>query len=100
MRLGHLNWLAMFCEPETIETLSKGKVKRCLDERKVNRSAATSDAPPAELLCVSFEQSGWSNNAAMFTRHWWLKVLSSGASLTNDGNGMFEVRESECGVRC
>jgi hypothetical protein len=52
----------------------------------------------AQLLCTSFNHCGWSNNAAMFRRHFWLKVYSSGASLTHDGNGMFEVRV--CGFCC
>lgn len=93
----------MFCQPEEIEQLSMGNVLRCLDERNAP-PAARADAPappPAQLLCVSFDHSGWSNNAAMFTRHWWLRVLTSGSSLTTDGNGMFEVRRRRwCGCIC
>ena len=96
----HLNWLKMFCDPENIESSSKGNVKRCLDERGATKEVADArKAAPSELLCVSFDHSGWSNNAAMFTKHWWLKVLTSPASLTNDGNGMFEVRSKSVRVR-
>ena len=47
--------------------------------------------PPVRLLCTSFDNSGWSNNAAMFRRDWWLRVNTSPASLTTEGNGWFEL---------
>lgn len=81
---------------------SRGNVKKCVDERSAPPPAypGTSQAPqPIQLLCTSFNHCGWSNNAAMFRKHFWLKVYSSGASLTHDGNGMFEVRRSRQNAR-
>jgi hypothetical protein len=118
----------MACRPGShIEQYSHGQVLRCLDEANTTtattppqssyaaeRAPSTSSlatavngglaAQPIELQCTSFDYSGWSNNAAMFTRRWWLAVLTPAASLTDDGNGMFEVRnmpsEEEMHLAC
>ena len=67
---------------------------QCVDERAAPPTpwpGSPTGPPPLQLLCTSFNHCGWSNNAAMFRKRFWLKVYSSGASLTHDGNGMFEV---------
>jgi hypothetical protein len=110
----------MACRPNDIEQFSGGEVLRCLDERATPPPRTLAQQPPSVpaaaaadsraglpldagdssawgpvgLQCTSFNYSGWSNNAAMFTKSWWLTVLTSAASLTDDGSGMFEVRKS------
>lgn len=43
---------------------------------------------PLRVHCFSFDYSGWSNNAALFARQWWLHNLDDAAILTDNGNGM------------
>jgi hypothetical protein len=94
----HLAWLYAFCAPDEtrIEADTGGKLKMCYDERDSSRPLATevtvdsADAAidPLRVLCFSFDWSGWSNNAALFSRQWWLHNLDDAAILTRDGNGV------------
>ncbi len=46
---------------------------------------------PLGAFCTSLENSGWSNNVAMFRRAWWVEALGHGAVLSEGDNGTFEV---------
>ena len=73
-----------------------------MDERQATPTpwpGESTGPPPLQLLCTSFDHCGWSNNAAMFRKHFWLKVYASGASLTHDGNGMFEINAMTAGCK-
>jgi hypothetical protein len=50
--------------------------------------SADAEPDPLRIHCFSFDWSGWSNNAALFLRQWWLHNLDDAAILTRDGNGM------------
>lgn len=92
---GHLNWLAIFCDTAGVEKRSKGKVKMCLDEQPQDAAIITLDngvvVEPMRTYCFSQDESGWSNNVAMFGRKWWVAALGHGAVLTEGDNGMFEL---------
>ena len=49
-----------------------------------------SGIPPVELLCFSTDFAGWSNNAALIRKSYWLKLYSNSASLTSSNNADFE----------
>lgn len=95
-----LNWLAIFCDTDNIETRSKGRVKQCMLEEgrdEVNKGGVCVERMGA--FCFSFDDSNWSNNAAMFGREWWITALGHGAVLTEGDNGMFELNMVQlCGL--
>ncbi len=88
----HLNWLAIFCDAR-VEARSGGRVRKCFDEGAAPLRAGAAGAPvePLGAFCFSFDDSGWSNNVAMFRRAWWVAALGHGAVLTEGDNGMFEL---------
>ena len=96
----HLNWLAIFCDTDNIETRSKGRVKQCmLEEGEDEVSADGVSVERMGAFCFSFDDSNWSNNAAMFGREWWITALGHGAVLTEGDNGMFELNMVQlCGL--
>lgn len=86
-----MDWLAIFCAPDTIEDVSRGGIRKCLDE---NADSAVSTLQPGDspqvAYCFSFDHSGWSNNAVAYDREWWIRTLGNTAALS--GSGMdFEV---------
>ena len=101
----HLNWLAIFCDPN-VEERSHGRVKQCMAEKKSVAELAANGGKdvggivsgfentrvePMGALCFSMDDSGWSNNVALFGREWWVTALGHGAVLTEGDNGMFEL---------
>lgn len=88
----HLNWLAIFCDTPNIEARSHGRVKQCMAEAKgVVAGKASTEVEAMGAFCFSMDDSGWSNNVAMFARKWWVTALGHGAVLTEGDNGMFEL---------
>jgi hypothetical protein len=62
----------MFCEDKsTIEEASRGHISLCLDE------PMGQEFQPMQVLCSSFNHSGWSNNPAFFRREFWINAISS-----------------------
>jgi hypothetical protein len=95
-----LNWLAIFCDTDNIETRSKGRVKQCMAENDEDEvQAGNVSVERMGSFCFSFDDSNWSNNVAMFGREWWITALGHGAVLTEGDNGIFELNMVQlCGL--
>jgi hypothetical protein len=96
----HLNWLTIFCDPDRVEKISRGKVQKCpFDAGPPSESAGASEEPEEQIdneelsaFCFSFEHSGWSNNIAAFRRSWWIDALGHVAVLSEGkSNGELEL---------
>ena len=97
----HLNWLALFCDPEGVQQRSGGRVRVCHDEgygrfpsapmRAEPTREGAADVEPMRVYCFTMDDSGWTNNVAVFRRAFWTRAMDHTAVLSGASNGEFEV---------
>ena len=85
-----LDWLKIFCDTADIEASSQRAVARCMDEAKDPDLRATrhADDAPLATYCFSMDHSGWSNNAVLYRRAWWVDAIGGSAALSESGMSM------------
>ena len=98
-----MNWLKLWCmDPtENVESSTQGQVKQCYSDsgQQVHWQPPPDlglphgknlTAPPINMYCFSTGHAGWSNNAALFRRHYFQALYSAGAALSNTNAGFEE----------